>query len=258
MKIIDCFTFYNELKMLEFRLEELYNVVDNFVLVEANYTFSGKKKEFTFEENKDKFSKYLDKIIHIKVEDMPNTTNAWDNEYFQRRCISRGIEQIDLTDNDLLIIADCDEIPDPEILNKIKGNIINNIVCLNMDMYYYNVECKGDSWFHCKLLNYGTYNNIFNKDCESVRMAHNKLRLGSVKCGWHFSYFGTPEFIKNKIENFSHQEYNNPKFTDLSKIKQQIDDCDDLFFRNNKTTHNFKRVRISENSYLPKNYKMLI
>jgi len=38
MKVINCFIFYNELDMLELRLDELYNVVDFFVLVEAAHT----------------------------------------------------------------------------------------------------------------------------------------------------------------------------------------------------------------------------
>ena len=52
MKIFDCFPFYNELDLLELRLNELYDHVDRFVLVEANTTFTSKTKPFYFEENK--------------------------------------------------------------------------------------------------------------------------------------------------------------------------------------------------------------
>ena len=52
MKIIDCFTFYNELKMLEFRLAELNDDVDYFVLVESTFTHTGNKKDLFFEKNK--------------------------------------------------------------------------------------------------------------------------------------------------------------------------------------------------------------
>ena len=45
MKVIDCFTFFNELNMLELRLEELHKTVDLFVLVEATKTHAGKQKE---------------------------------------------------------------------------------------------------------------------------------------------------------------------------------------------------------------------
>ena len=44
MKIYDCFTFFNELDLLEIRLNELNEVVDYFVLVEATTTHSRKPK----------------------------------------------------------------------------------------------------------------------------------------------------------------------------------------------------------------------
>ena len=48
MKVVDCFTFYNELDLLEMRLEEMYDIVDNFVIVEATKTFVGKEKKIIF------------------------------------------------------------------------------------------------------------------------------------------------------------------------------------------------------------------
>jgi beta-1,4-mannosyl-glycoprotein beta-1,4-N-acetylglucosaminyltransferase len=47
-KVIDCFTFYNELEILELKLEELYDVVDLFILVEAEKTHKGENKRFIF------------------------------------------------------------------------------------------------------------------------------------------------------------------------------------------------------------------
>lgn len=38
MKIFDCFTFFNELELLELRLKILSPYVDYFVLVESNIT----------------------------------------------------------------------------------------------------------------------------------------------------------------------------------------------------------------------------
>ncbi len=43
-KIYDCFTFYNELDLLELRLQELYDHVNYFVLVEGNRTFQNNSK----------------------------------------------------------------------------------------------------------------------------------------------------------------------------------------------------------------------
>ena len=39
MKVYDCFTFYNELDLLEYRFEILYPYVDSFVIVEATKTY---------------------------------------------------------------------------------------------------------------------------------------------------------------------------------------------------------------------------
>ena len=57
-KIIDCFTFYNELKILKFRLEYLYDHVDYFILVEGTLSHAGKPKELFYQNNKDQFEKY--------------------------------------------------------------------------------------------------------------------------------------------------------------------------------------------------------
>jgi len=50
-KIIDCFTFYNEIDLLNYRLSVLNDVVDYFVIVEATHTHVGKKKYYIFKEN---------------------------------------------------------------------------------------------------------------------------------------------------------------------------------------------------------------
>ena len=55
MKIIDCFTFYNELQMLEYRLSLLYPIIDYFILVEANKTQVGNDKRLYYNENKHLF-----------------------------------------------------------------------------------------------------------------------------------------------------------------------------------------------------------
>ena len=50
--IVDCFPFFNELDLLEIRLNILKDVVDKFVLVEASKTQTKLDKPFYFEDNK--------------------------------------------------------------------------------------------------------------------------------------------------------------------------------------------------------------
>ena len=71
MKIYDCFIFNNEVDLLKLRLNILDDVVDKFVIIEGKKTFSGNDKESIFLKNKEKFSRWEDKIIyrHIDIPD---------------------------------------------------------------------------------------------------------------------------------------------------------------------------------------------
>jgi beta-1,4-mannosyl-glycoprotein beta-1,4-N-acetylglucosaminyltransferase len=257
MKIIDCFTFYNELQLLTYRLAILDDIVDYFVIVEATHTFTGHEKELYFEKNKETFSKYIHKIIHIVVDDFeykqPNINfsknQQWINEYFQRNCITRGINKIILKDEDIIIISDLDEISDPETLSKIKNNEIKiSINALEQDVYYYNLNSKfTGKWTLSKILSYKNFKTL-NKTCDQIR---NTKCISIEKCGWHLSYFGDPFFIANKIKHFSHQELNNSNFTDCEKIKNRIVNCGDLYDR---ADQKLIKLSISENTYLPIKY----
>jgi hypothetical protein len=45
------------------------------------------------------------------------------------------------------------------------------------------------------------------------------------------SYFGDSQMIRNKIMNFSHQEYNKTTYTDLSLIQKRVSESRDLYDR---------------------------
>jgi len=101
-KAIDCFTFYNELDILELRLKELYSVVDKFILVEAEKTHKGEDKRFIFEDNKQRFAGWLDKIIHVKVYYPSNINDPWGREKFQRNSFMPTLYSLGLSNNDVV------------------------------------------------------------------------------------------------------------------------------------------------------------
>jgi len=254
MKIIDCFTFYNELDMLELRLNELYDVVDYFVLVESIKTFVRNDKELYFENNKERFSKFLNKIIHIIVKDnIPQSSDPWVIEHHQRRCIDIGIKQLNLNNDDIIIITDVDEIPDSKTLLYVKNNnLINGDYVLEFDLYYYNLNCKmRKKWKHPKIINYECYYNEYNCDPEGVRNNETDSLPVIKNGGWHLSFFGDIEFIKNKIRNFSHQEYNNEYIIDDKRIYKRIKDCEELL----DNGWEFDYIDTEDNPYLPYKYR---
>jgi beta-1,4-mannosyl-glycoprotein beta-1,4-N-acetylglucosaminyltransferase len=263
-KIIDCFLFYNELDMLKFRLDYLYDTVDYFVILESTLTFTGEQKELLFEKNKSMYEAYQDKIIHVIVDDLPSddptksiTDNAWIREKFQRNSLHRGISKLHLNDDDVIVITDVDEIPDRKTLALLrKMDKIENIVyALEQDMYYYNLSCKiTDKWHHAKFVNYHTYHDIFKTKSEDIRMVG---RYALVKRGgWHLSYFGNVNFIQNKIKSFSHQEYNDEKYTSAENITNCIKYHKDLFARGNE--HSITYCALEDNDYLPETYRDLV
>jgi hypothetical protein len=249
-KFIDCFTFYNELDILKFRLKELDDVTDNFVIVESNYTHAGKPKPLFFQDNKELFNDYNHKIVHIIVEDMPNNGNAWSNEKHQRICILRGLKTLSLDSNDLVSITDADEIPDSKTILDLKQKGLEFVAALKMDLYYYNLNSQIlDKWTSAKIVPYKIFQRKSPQDIRET--AGNIIDRG----GWHFSYFGDPSFIENKLKNFAHQEYNRQRFTDTNIIAKRIESNEDIFGRSYvKLLH----IEISENKYLPSNFLMLL
>lgn len=253
MKIVDSFIFYNELDLLEFRLELLNDIVDKFVLVESTKTFVGNNKQLFFQENKDRYKKYLEKIVHVIVDDM-NDSNPWNNETTQRNGIQKGLSQIKLVNEDLIIISDADEIIDPKTLSSLKkNNSVQSIMNLVQDLYYYNITCKFEgSWKMSKIMNYKTY---------KTKPAPQDIRLTAgidvPNGGWHFSYFGDVNFIKNKIMNFSHQEFNNKIYYNKKHLLDKIQNGHDLFNRQGQNI-NFKLIDPEDNDYLPEGYEKLL
>lgn len=258
-KLIDCFTFYNELDMLKFRLNYLHDIVDTFVIVEATLTHAGNEKELYFEKNKHLFEKHMDKIIHIIVNELPDksvTGDAWVREKLQRNLIDRGINKLVLCDEDIIVISDVDEIPDIDTLSIVKNTqqIENICYSLEQDLYYYNLTCKSyKKWYHAKIVNYYTYKTRYNRMPDNIRMSGVYKTLN--KGGWHLSYFGDVEFIKNKLQNFAHQEFNNELYTSDKYIENKIKNIESLFDNKNS---DFRYCKIEENTYLPSTYKELI
>ena len=256
MKIIDCFTFYNELDLLKYRFHVLNLSVDYFILAEATHTHAGFSKPLFFEENKALFKEFEHKIIHIIVDDFPfkkenelepfKERYQWTNERWQRDAIKKKIDLLGLADEDQIMLCDLDEIPNPAVL--LKG--VTTLSILEMDMYYYTLQYKmRDPWHLARIAPYS-----FVKKIDSYS---NHMRLVPTKKiikagGWHLSYFMSPLSISNKLKNFAHQEFNRSEFTEPELIRARIEKGHDLFLRKQVV---LQKISSSENTNLPPLYQ---
>lgn len=241
MKIFDCFIFFNELELLELRLMELYQTVDYFVLVEANRTHTGKPKSFIFEKNKDRFKKYLKKIIYVKVEDCPEFSLEGDFtaiEHFQRDAIMRGLAgKAELGDK--ILISDLDEIPRVESIN---ANLSHGgWIFLQQDLFYYFVNCQvSGSCGGTTMADYGTFPSPQSLRRFAKRRYRYKSEEGSdsviVHAGWHYSYlsgFDTAKII-NKAENIYESNWVLHQLGSKEEILKKINDHKDPFGRTHR------------------------
>jgi|LauGreDrversion4_2_1035121.scaffolds.fasta_scaffold00927_14 beta-1,4-mannosyl-glycoprotein beta-1,4-N-acetylglucosaminyltransferase len=251
-KIVDAFTFYNEIQLLSYRLHLLYDVVDVFIIVEANHTFMGTPKTSLFQEQVHLFEKFKSKIVHVIVDNLPclppdvSKGEQWLNEKHQRNCIDVGLQQLALDKEDFIVITDLDEIPDPRTLSLIKqGSIPVQFSILLMDLYYYNLCTQYEKkWFHAKIISYGHYKDL-NKVCDTLRLTFDCPII--PRGGWHLSYFGSPSFVKHKTETTPHQEFNNAMTRDLSVIEERMKQGKDAYNRGVDPIH----IPIVKNTYLP-------
>ena len=244
--IYDCFTFFNELDLLEIRLNELSPVVDKFVLVEADRTFTNEKKSFSFEENRERYKQFHEKIIHIKISEYTQESclNAWYMEFYQRNKIGDGLQNCQ--DDDIILISDIDEVPNTdEIINYKKGKYGSGLYCLRQTFFYYFLNYRNvfKYFYMAKILTFSEYLNG-NWTPQKLRDANNNVRM-IKNGGWHFSFLGGYETIIYKVKSFAHQEFNNDKYLNegmIEKIKKGYD----IFDRKN---YRFVPVEIKKSKF---------
>ncbi len=259
-KVYDCFTFFNELDLLEIRLQELYDVVDHFVIVEATRTFQKKEKPLHYFENRQRFKKFADKIIHVVVDTFPTffsklrVPRTWDYENSQREFILKGLENA--SSDDMVIVSDVDEIPLRSFVEQHKASAKPCVFEQYLCFYYLNNICRF----------YGHGNNDLNRDDFGFWRGPVMLRKKLIKTvkatrllrdrkepevhilpksGWHFSFLGGTDHIVKKIESFSHTEFNNPKYKDRSYIESAVRSGKSIFDPNTR----FQLVDLGDSRY---------
>lgn len=233
--IVDCFTFYNELDLLEHRLEYMYDHVTYFVLSECNYTHAGYTKPMYYAENMDRYAKYNDKIIYVPFNIDPNDYkfergvfggSCWDLEKAQRDNLRKGI--INFSDDTTVIITDLDEIPNIDIFPRFQEDLKHTpIIRLGQQLFYYNLRCKTPIFWTHPVVTTKQQVDIYGADWFRL----NATAPAYMDGGWHLSYFMSPELIVNKLENFAHQEFNTPEWKNIDRIRDVVYNSKDPYGR---------------------------
>jgi beta-1,4-mannosyl-glycoprotein beta-1,4-N-acetylglucosaminyltransferase len=218
----------------------LDELVDHFVIAESNLTHSGQSKPFYFEENKARFDRWKQKIIFVPVKQTTdgllfnkNETSynpgsaSWKLENEQRNALA-GYNSF-ISDDDLVLLSDLDELPDPAILKKIKPG--PEPVVLSQLFHYYFLNCQNEGkerWWNGTIAASGKqYKEIMPQGLRDKRNDYKSIK----KAGWHFSYLGGLEKIKEKIRSFAHTEFNKEEFLNDKNILEAMEKGKDIFKR---------------------------
>ncbi len=219
-RIFDCFPFFNELDLLEIRLHEHSDAVDRFVIAESTTTFSGEPKPLYFQENRERFAAFADRITHIVVRDIPA---KWQfrrgREQFQRNVLEQGLESV--APDDLILICDVDEILRTDVLHTIKASPPSRaeVLCFELRMYNYYVNFETEErWLRSgpRAARRETVDGMQSlrmvkgpsgrrgrdifKAVSNWRQMRHPVRTRIIRdAGWHFTYLGGTDEIAEKI-----------------------------------------------------------
>jgi len=240
MKIYDCFIFNHEVELLEIRLNILDQYVDKFIITEGNTTFSGKPKESHFLKNENKFSKWKDKIILNQIE-LPDLDNPWHREIYSRNAVMN----LDLfVDDDLILTSDGDEIPNPEILEYVDEWVSDDTHFTFQQSAYHGYlnNLYTDTWFGTRAATYKYMKNTTVDDIREGTEDESKI-TGSIitNGGWHFTYCGDENHIKEKIHSFCDRHFDVPQVID--SVSNNLKSGSDVLGRGNMK---YQRVNIDE------------
>lgn len=149
-QVVDAIIFGFDLDMLEIRLFELYDVVDQFFITESVFAHSGINKTLVFGNNRKRFARFDSKIVYVPLLDgsiyvlgknILGATQNFKSENAERNHLLKQIST--RYSNPIVISGDLDEIPSREAINQAKhcewpGG--REVYCMTTIFYQYTTE----------------------------------------------------------------------------------------------------------------------
>lgn len=237
IKIYDVFYLFNELDLLEIRLNILNDYVDYFVIIESTESFSGLPHELQYEAHKERFAPWKDKIIYYVVNDFPKDAallavaqhnsnvgageHYWVREFYQKESAKKALAG--LADDDIVFISDCDEIWNPLRLKELTDFSKSEIIRPKQLAYYYylNNRCSEiNGWTGTIAAQYKTIRD----NCLNDLRTRSKTKFIEIDSGgWHFGFMGGVAGAMKKLTEWQHPEYADWIPTLEERVKKNVD-----------------------------------
>jgi beta-1,4-mannosyl-glycoprotein beta-1,4-N-acetylglucosaminyltransferase len=231
--IYDCFTYCGEEAVLEVRLNELVDVVDRFVIVEAAHTFRGKPRTTSLQTYYAHTMpwKFRKKVVPIFVTE-PLPIDPWRAEAYVRNQIERGLTQCGY--DDLVLISDVDEIPRASAIREaarlLQLPYAPTYVQFNLSEHYYKFDWLIEEQINQIRPVMTKWSPLMHRPQEVRTQAGVTIDLSYAlaDAGWHFSCMLSPERLSRKLSSFAHSELDTPEVNDVERLRECIDNGVDL------------------------------
>ncbi|KAF8086370.1 hypothetical protein N665_0628s0020 [Sinapis alba] len=201
-RVYDAVLFSNELDILAVRWRELYPYITQFVLLESNSTFTGLPKPLVFASHRDEFKFIESRLTYGTLGGrFVKGMNPFYEEAYQRVALDQLLRIAGITDDDLLLMSDVDEIPSRHTINLLRWcDEIPKILHLRLKNYLYSFEFLVDnkSWRA----------SVHRYETGKTRYAHYRQSDEILAdAGWHcsFCFRRISEFIF-KMKAYSHND----------------------------------------------------
>lgn len=235
--------------MLLFRLKILAPLVDKFVVVESNHTFSGKPKPYYSDELDERFDEFKGKLIihkhHANLDGLDlskkpqffdQSHDCWAIEKQQRNAIGEALSHY--PEDAIVLMGDVDEIPDREAVRTCLDMNYGKFfpICLLMCSFYHNLKFLRHAVQRGELVDMQqsgqtivtNVKTLVETGAENMRRNRTNIHHRMQHGGYHLSYFGD---VKTKLDTFSHQELNNDLVSNDEHIAECIETGKDLFYQ---------------------------
>jgi beta-1,4-mannosyl-glycoprotein beta-1,4-N-acetylglucosaminyltransferase len=237
MAIYDYTCFFNENDTLEIRINQHWDFVDKFIVVEAGETHTGLKKPYNFDH--ERFKPYMDKLVYVTfdsfdqaVKDNPqlldnNTFHNrggnkdsldWGRDNFQFNYSHKVMKDIGAKDDDIIIITCCDEILRKATVDKCVETINNDpnndhVFMFQLQLYTFKYNMLTCSWEKTDTTGQLMTYKSMKTGLIATRREHRVCTDVIGNAGWHFcsmDKYSDGSMIQQKYQAWAHSRDSSP------------------------------------------------
>ncbi|XP_014670875.1 PREDICTED: beta-1,4-mannosyl-glycoprotein 4-beta-N-acetylglucosaminyltransferase-like [Priapulus caudatus] len=239
----------HEVDTSEVRFHELSDVVDVFIICESNYTAFGNAEEpnISFTAAKGFLKEFQHKIAYIFLDHFPREKkeDGWAADRYLRTFMGKKAltQIIGYRPDDLIVLADADEIPSSDVLWFLKMyDGYSEPIAFTLRWSYYGFFWKGPNDKHTQVISAATIayvKYVCDSDLIKLRRPPKQLNSDAYRsafnrsvltwtigppqgpfAGWHCSWCFPPQGIQTKLISAQNGDF--PRWGNF-KAKQNLD-----------------------------------